>query len=334
VHGEPADSGYPTSKGPFLRQLLRRAAVTAVLAPVAALGATTMIASPAEAVPALSGSALPDPSQPGSTQPGSWKPGSWNPGTWKHGSWKNGSWRHLPGTRSPLWPVPAQPTRPAPVPSTPGPVPSTPAPITSTPAPVPSTPAPITSTPAPTTPAPAKPAPTTPAPVKPAPTTPAPVKPAPTTPAPIKPAPTTPAPVKPAPTTPAPGGSAEQVLEAEINRLINVQRSSNGCAALTVNDKLTTAARNHSAWMAQTGTLSHTGSGGSTFASRVKAAGYAQPSAENIAMGYRTAAEVVNGWMNSSGHRANILNCQSKAVGVGVVNASGGTPYYTQNFGY
>ncbi|MBW6437051.1 CAP domain-containing protein, partial [Actinoplanes hulinensis] len=39
-------------------------------------------------------------------------------------------------------------------------------------------------------------------------------------------------------------------------------------------------------------------------------------------------------WMNSPGHRANILNCKSKTVGVGVAYAANGTPYYTQDFGY
>ncbi|MBO3740117.1 CAP domain-containing protein, partial [Actinoplanes flavus] len=58
------------------------------------------------------------------------------------------------------------------------------------------------------------------------------------------------------------------------------------------------------------------------------------PSSENIAYGYRTATDVVTGWMNSPGHRANILNCKSKTVGVGVAYATDGTPYYTQDFGY
>lgn len=157
----------------------------------------------------------------------------------------------------------------------------------------------------------------------------------PTTPTTPVPATGTPAPTSPAPATGTPAGSSkEQTLQNEINRLIDGQRTSNGCAVLTVNDQLTTAARNHSQWMAQTGTFSHTGSGGSNFVARAKAAGYAQPSAENIAMGYRTAAQVVDGWMNSPGHRANIVNCKSKTVGVGVAFAADGSPYYTQVFGY
>ncbi len=86
--------------------------------------------------------------------------------------------------------------------------------------------------------------------------------------------------------------------------------------------------------MARTGTFSHTGRSGSNFVARTKAAGYAKPSAENIAYGYRSAAQVVNGWMKSPGHRTNILNCKSRTVGVGAVYSKGGTPYYTQNFGY
>jgi uncharacterized protein YkwD len=78
----------------------------------------------------------------------------------------------------------------------------------------------------------------------------------------------------------------------------------------------------------------HTGSDGSNFVQRESAAGYTTgASAENIAWGYRTPQEVVTGWMNSAGHRANILNCSSIAVGVGVAYASDGAIYWTQNFG-
>ena len=86
--------------------------------------------------------------------------------------------------------------------------------------------------------------------------------------------------------------------------------------------------------MGRTGAFSHTGRGGSNFVSRAKAAGYAHPSAENIAWGYRSAEDVVTGWMNSPGHRTNILNCRSKTVGTGAVYAQNGAPYYTQDFGY
>ena len=130
------------------------------------------------------------------------------------------------------------------------------------------------------------------------------------------------------------GKASEQGLQSEINRLINVQRVSRGCSALVVNAQLTAAARTHSAWMAQSGQFSHTGRGGSSFVTRSKAAGFAKPSAENIAWGYRSAAQVVDGWMKSPGHRTNILNCKSTTVGLGAVISTNGTPYYTQDFGY
>jgi uncharacterized protein YkwD len=136
------------------------------------------------------------------------------------------------------------------------------------------------------------------------------------------------------PAVAAPTKASEQSLQADIARLTNAARTANGCAAATVDARLTTAARGHSAWMAQTGTFSHTGRDGSSFMTRVKAAGYARPSSENIAWGYRSAAEVVDGWMKSPGHRANILNCKSKTVGVGAVYNARGNAYYTQDFGF
>ncbi|MDI6097650.1 CAP domain-containing protein [Actinoplanes sp. NEAU-A12] len=123
-------------------------------------------------------------------------------------------------------------------------------------------------------------------------------------------------------------------LQADIAKLTNVQRKAKGCGAVAVNAKLTVAARQHSAWMAKTGKFSHTGSAGSSFVTRIKAAGYTKPASENIAWGYRTANEVVNAWMKSPGHRANILNCKAKTVGVGAVYSANGTGYFTQNFGY
>jgi uncharacterized protein YkwD len=138
----------------------------------------------------------------------------------------------------------------------------------------------------------------------------------------------------PAEAAPVKAKAAEQTLQADILRLTNDQRAEHGCGALTPNAQLTEAARGHSAWMGRTGEFSHTGRGGSNFVARAKAAGYARPSAENIAWGYRSAAELVGAWMRSPGHRANILNCRSKTVGIGAVYAQNGAPYYTQDFGY
>ncbi|KUL28678.1 CAP domain-containing protein [Actinoplanes awajinensis] len=126
----------------------------------------------------------------------------------------------------------------------------------------------------------------------------------------------------------------ETTMQADIVRLTNVQRTAHGCAALKVDERLITAARGHSAYMGQTGSFSHTGKGGSNFVAREKAAGYPKPSAENIAWGYRSGKDVVSAWMKSPGHRANILSCKSKTVGVGAVYSDNGTPYFTQDFGY
>ena len=122
-------------------------------------------------------------------------------------------------------------------------------------------------------------------------------------------------------------------LQSDILYWTNQHRVKNGCAKLRLDASLARAGRNHSAWMAKTRTFSHTGSAGSTFVVRAKAAGYTAALSENIAWGYRDGAQVVAAWMKSPGHRANILNCRAKAVGVGAVYAANGTPYYTQDFG-
>lgn len=123
--------------------------------------------------------------------------------------------------------------------------------------------------------------------------------------------------------------------ENQVVALTNAQRKAHGCGALRIDSRLVRAARAHSADMVQQGYFSHTGSDGSNFVAREVGAGYPKkgPSAENIAWGYRTPQDVVTGWMNSPGHRANILNCGSVAVGVGLAYTAGGSAYWTQDFG-
>jgi hypothetical protein len=70
---------------------------------------------------------------------------------------------------------------------------------------------------------------------------------------------------------------------------------------------------------------------GRTFDQRIRAAGYPSPGGENIAKGYVSASAVMTGWMNSPGHRANILNCSFTALGVGYDTRGN---YWVQNFGY
>ncbi|MEN3362140.1 MAG: hypothetical protein V7637_6122 [Mycobacteriales bacterium] len=130
--------------------------------------------------------------------------------------------------------------------------------------------------------------------------------------------------------TPA-GAIADASVTDEVVRLTNLERAKAGCDGLRIDPQLTAAAQGHSTDMADRGYFSHDTPAGKTPWDRAKAAGYAEPSAENIAMGYRTAADVVTGWMNSPGHRANIVNCASHAVGVGYDPRG---YYWTQLFGF
>jgi uncharacterized protein YkwD len=127
--------------------------------------------------------------------------------------------------------------------------------------------------------------------------------------------------------------STDTTIENQITRLVNTKRAAAHCGALRTDERLRTAARKHSADMVTKSFFSHTGSNGSTFVTREQAANYWAPSAENIAWGYSTPTAVVNAWMNSPVHRTNLLNCASKAVGVGVARKADGTAYWTQDFG-
>jgi uncharacterized protein YkwD len=122
-------------------------------------------------------------------------------------------------------------------------------------------------------------------------------------------------------------------MQSDILAGTNAQRAKAGCGKLRLDANIARAARNHSAWMAKTGTFSHVGSASSSFVVRVKAQGYTAPLSENIAWGYRSGADVMKAWMLSPGHRANIMNCSAKAVGIGAVYAANGNPYFTEDFG-
>jgi uncharacterized protein YkwD len=132
--------------------------------------------------------------------------------------------------------------------------------------------------------------------------------------------------------TAANGNTAQ---EDQVTALVNQERAAAGCGPLRTDERLRSAARGHSQDMATNDYFSHTALNGSSFVDRSAAAGYPRDQAggENIAMGYRTPADVMDGWMNSAGHRANILNCDFKAIGVGLARDSAGTPYWTQDFG-
>ncbi len=121
--------------------------------------------------------------------------------------------------------------------------------------------------------------------------------------------------------------------DARVITLVNAERAKAGCPALRVDSRLARAATDHSRDMAANGFFDHVSPRGSTPTSRAAAAGYPGAAGENIAAGYASPDAVVQAWMASSGHRANILNCNYVATGVG--SATGGYYgiYWTQNFG-
>lgn len=123
---------------------------------------------------------------------------------------------------------------------------------------------------------------------------------------------------------------AVSAYEKEVVRLVNKARAENGLSALTMDWQLSRVARYKSRDMHDNGYFSHTSpTYGSPF-DMMSAFGLSYRSAgENIAKGYKTPQDVVDGWMNSSGHRANILNASYTRIGVGYV-ASGN--YWTQMF--
>ncbi|MYZ07519.1 CAP domain-containing protein [Streptomyces sp. SID2999] len=130
--------------------------------------------------------------------------------------------------------------------------------------------------------------------------------------------------------TPQPAATASGDV-ARVVELVNAERAKVGCSPVELNSTLSKAAQDHSADMAAHNTMSHTGSDGSDPGSRITAAGY-QWSAygENVAYGYATPEQVMDGWMNSPGHRENILNCSYKEIGVGLAQPG---DYWTQDFG-
>ena len=132
--------------------------------------------------------------------------------------------------------------------------------------------------------------------------------------------------VAPAPAAvPANLGAEDQVLA-----LVNIQRAAAGCGALAGDAALASVARAHSADMRDRGFFSHTNPDGLDPFARAAAAGL-DARAENIAYGQPDPASVMDSWMNSPGHRANILDCSLTRLGVGMAEGAGG-PWWTQLF--
>ncbi|WP_416979463.1 CAP domain-containing protein [Streptomyces sp. T028] len=127
--------------------------------------------------------------------------------------------------------------------------------------------------------------------------------------------------------------SAEAQAAAEVLKLVNEERAKVGCSALSANSALSDLAEKFSDDMAARGFFDHTDPDGKSPWDRAEKAGISSLGGENIARGQADAAAVMEAWMNSPGHKANILNCDFKTLGVGVHFGSGG-PWWTQDFGY
>jgi len=150
--------------------------------------------------------------------------------------------------------------------------------------------------------------------------------------------------LSPAPVTtqpsPPPAASTPPVtmspLEQEVVDLTNQAREQNGLPALEVNSALVASAQIQSTNMAQLNELEHTlpGVADPTLQSRANAVGYNYAwLGENIAFNYPDAPSVVNAWMNSPEHRANILNPNYTEIGVSFAWNSLGQAYATEDFG-
>lgn len=115
---------------------------------------------------------------------------------------------------------------------------------------------------------------------------------------------------------------------------INAERSQRGMAPLSPDPRLTAAAQTHACDSAARNQMSHRGSDGSNIGNRVERKGYRyRHIAENVAAGYRNPASVLQGWMESSGHRRNILTRNARDAGIGLAVARDGTFHWVLNMG-
>ena len=105
-------------------------------------------------------------------------------------------------------------------------------------------------------------------------------------------------------------------IERNIVKYTNEERRRHGLPEFKVCHDLVKSAREHCQWMTRNRTLQHTSAG----------------VAENIAMGYRSSNDAVRAWMNSSGHRANILNGGHQRIGVAAYRTESGTIFWCQQF--
>jgi uncharacterized protein YkwD len=143
----------------------------------------------------------------------------------------------------------------------------------------------------------------------------------------------TPAPAVPPGVPAEPLSANDKAAVATVIARMNAERAKAGCKPVKEDPRLVAVANAHSADMATRGYFGHDGPDGSDPWKRAAAAGYGKPLAENIAQGQQSADAVMDGWLASPGHHANIVNCTAVSVGVGVAHSRGGTAYWTQLLG-
>ncbi len=132
-------------------------------------------------------------------------------------------------------------------------------------------------------------------------------------------------------TTPASSDNYDSSFASQVLKLVNKERAKGGLSALIISQSLVAPANKRAQEIAQS--FSHTRPNGTSWSTvldeynvSVTAAG------ENLAYGYNTPEAVVEGWMSSTGHRANIMNANFHKIGIGVYKNSQGTVYCTQLF--
>lgn len=125
--------------------------------------------------------------------------------------------------------------------------------------------------------------------------------------------------------------TGEHSFIKEVVNLVNIERAKEGLAPLTIDTKVQAAAQVRAKECEQL--FSHTRPNGTSFSTALKEQNVSYRSAgENIAWGQKTPHEVVTAWMNSAGHRANIMNKNFTTIGVGYYENARGTDYWCQLF--
>lgn len=155
-----------------------------------------------------------------------------------------------------------------------------------------------------------------------------------TKPAVTQPVTTAPAATQPtAPTSNTTVSSSNLTYEQKVVELVNIERQKAGLSTLTLDSAIANVARTKSKDMATNNYFAHQSPTYGSAGDMLRQFGINWSAwGENIASGQRTPEAVVTAWMNSTGHRANILSSNFSKIGVGYVTNSSGTPYWTQIF--